>query len=80
MEVPYHHFCHMLLITQANLGTVVGTVWDYECQQAGIIGSHLSSCHHTMVIYTVWYWHRKRQTDQEKSTETQKPTCEFSLY
>lgn len=31
MEVTYHHFCYMLLITQTNPGTTVGTIRDCEC-------------------------------------------------
>lgn len=45
LEVKYHHFCHMLLVTQINIGPVWKETGYTECeyQEAAIIGGPLGS-------------------------------------
>ena len=42
LEMLYHHFCHILLVTQTTTGTVwEGTTQGCEYQEVGIICGHL---------------------------------------
>lgn len=45
--MTYHHFYHILLITQNNTGTMwAGIIQGYEYQKAGITGGPSGKVHH----------------------------------